>query len=128
MKIFKRFSFDCAHRLPDWPDLHGHSYKAELWFEGPVVDGYVIRESELDAIVEHVRSKLDHRYLNDFIPTPTSENIARFIWDELEHTGKLSRVIVSRESCGLGVEYAGEALEPRTERGRANAHPALVNS
>ena len=111
MKIFKRFSFDCAHRLPDWPDVHGHSYQAEVWFEGPVVDGYVIRESELNAIIERVRTKLDHRYLNDFIGTPTSENIAKFIWDELAHTARLSKVQLFRPSCGLGVEYVGEAAE-----------------
>ena len=39
MKVFKRFTIDAAHRLPDKPELHGHSYKVEAWFEGPVVDG-----------------------------------------------------------------------------------------
>ena len=109
MKIYKRFSFDAAHRLPDWPDIHGHSYTAEVWFEGPVADGYVIREAAFTALTNAVREKLDHRFLNDFIPLPTSENIAKFLWNEFRSAGKLVKIVVFRESCGLGVEYCGEA-------------------
>ncbi len=108
MKIFKRFTFDAAHRLPDWPGLHGHSYEVEVWFEGPAEDGYVMRESELARIVGAVRERLDHSYLNDIIPVPTSENIARYLWRELLPAGKLSRVRVYRPSIGLGVEYEGD--------------------
>jgi 6-pyruvoyltetrahydropterin/6-carboxytetrahydropterin synthase len=78
-------------------------------FEGPVVGGYVIREADLNVRVERVRTKLDHKYLNDIIPVPTSENIAKFIWDALADTGTISKVIVFRPSCGMGVEYAGES-------------------
>jgi 6-pyruvoyltetrahydropterin/6-carboxytetrahydropterin synthase len=109
LKIYKRFSFDAAHRLPDWPDIHGHSYRAEVWFEGPVVDGYVIREAELTALTDAVRARLDHRFLNDIIPLPTSENIAKFLWEEFRAAGNLVKVVVLRESCGLGVEYSGES-------------------
>lgn len=109
MKVFKRFTIDAAHRLPDMPGLHGHTYRVEVWFEGPVVGGYVIREADLNVRVERVRTKLDHKYLNDIIPVPTSENIAKFIWDALADTGTISKVIVFRPSCGMGVEYAGES-------------------
>jgi 6-pyruvoyltetrahydropterin/6-carboxytetrahydropterin synthase len=109
VKVFKRFTIDAAHRLPDMPGLHGHTYRVEVWFEGPVVGGYVIREADLNVRVERVRTKLDHKYLNDIIPVPTSENIAKFIWDALADTGTISKVIVFRPSCGMGVEYAGES-------------------
>lgn len=105
MKVFKQFTFDVAHQLPDWPGLHGHSYTAEVWFEGPATDGYVIPEGELTATVEAVRQKLDHSYLNAFIELPTSENIARWIWDQLRPTGPLIRVRVFRGSIGFGIEY-----------------------
>jgi 6-pyruvoyltetrahydropterin/6-carboxytetrahydropterin synthase len=108
MKVFKKFSFDAAHRLPDWPDVHGHTYRAEAWFEGPVVNGYVIRESELTKLIEAVRQRLDHRYLNDFIDPPTSENIAKFVWSLLAATRMLKRVLVYRDSCEFGVEYDGD--------------------
>ena len=109
MKVFKRFTIDAAHRLPDKPELHGHSYKVEAWFEGPVVDGYVIRESELSELVNRVQGKLDHKYLNDVIPNPTSENIAKFLWDEFAATRRIVKVVVYRESCEMGVEYIGES-------------------
>jgi 6-pyruvoyltetrahydropterin/6-carboxytetrahydropterin synthase len=108
MKVFKRFSFDSAHRLPDWPDVHGHTYRAEVWFEGPVRDGYVIRESELSQLVDGVRRRLDHRYLNDFIDPPTSENIAKFVWALLMPTKMLTKVLIYRDSCDFGVEYEGD--------------------
>ena len=44
MKAFKQFNFDAAHQLPDWPGIHGHSYTAEVWFEGPADNGYVMAE------------------------------------------------------------------------------------
>jgi 6-pyruvoyltetrahydropterin/6-carboxytetrahydropterin synthase len=108
MKVFKRFSFDAAHRLPDWPDVHGHTYRAEVWFQGPVVNGYVIRESELTELVESARKRLDHRYLNDIIDPPTSENIAKFVWSLLASTKMLRRVLIYRDSCEFGVEYDGD--------------------
>lgn len=105
MKVFKQFVFDVAHRLPDWPGLHGHSYTAEVWFEGPATDGYVVPESVLSEQVEAVRKRLDHSYLNDFIELPTSENIARWIWQQLYPVGRLIKIRVFRGSVGFGVEY-----------------------
>jgi 6-pyruvoyltetrahydropterin/6-carboxytetrahydropterin synthase len=109
LKIFQRFTFDAAHRLPDWPDLHGHSYTVELWFEGPTVNGYVIPARTLSELATTIKSKLDHKYLNDIIPIPTSENIALFIWEQLAETANRKKVVVYRESCGMGVEYSGKA-------------------
>ncbi len=105
MKVFKQFTFDVAHSLPDWPGLHGHSYTAEVWFEGSATDGYVVPEGVLTHQIEAVRSRLDHTYLNDLIDLPTSENIARWIWQQLFPIGSLVKVRVFRGSIGFGVEY-----------------------
>jgi 6-pyruvoyltetrahydropterin/6-carboxytetrahydropterin synthase len=118
MKAFKQFTFDVAHQLPDWPGLHGHSYTAEVWFEGPATQGYVVPEGLLSQHIEAVRSQLDHRYLNDFIPLPTSENIARWIWQQLQPAepvlqARLCTVRVFRGSIGFGVEYT--AADARAE-------------
>jgi 6-pyruvoyltetrahydropterin/6-carboxytetrahydropterin synthase len=91
-----------------------------------VIDGYVIREAELSALAERVRKKLDHRYLNDVIPVPTSENIAKFLWCEFAVTGKVVQVRVYRESCGMGVEYHGEAREEPANRSAARSQVATV--
>lgn len=105
MKAFKQFTFDCAHQLPDWPGLHGHSYTAEVWFEGSADNGYVLPERAICEHIETVRSQLDHSYLNDLMPLPTSENIARWIWSQLQHVPGLYKVRVFRGSIGFGVEY-----------------------
>ena len=105
MKAFKQFNFDAAHQLPDWPGIHGHSYTAEVWFEGTAENGYVIAESALANALEPVRATLDHSNLNDIIPLPTSENIARYIWTRLAHLPGLFRIRVVRGSIGFGIEY-----------------------
>lgn len=105
MKAYKQFNFDAAHQLPDWPGIHGHSYTAEVWFEGSAENGYVIPERVLTHTLDDIRQRLDHSNLNDLMPLPTSENIARYIWKALaEHTG-LYRVRVVRGSIGFGVEF-----------------------
>jgi len=54
---------------------------------------------------------LDHNYLNDVpgLENPTSEQIARWIWDRLAPSlPGLSRVVV-RETCTAGAIYTGDA-------------------
>jgi 6-pyruvoyltetrahydropterin/6-carboxytetrahydropterin synthase len=106
MKAYKQFTFDAAHQLPDWPGVHGHSYTAEVWFEGPASNGYVVPERELSQRIEAVRLQLDHSMLNDLIPLPTSENIARWLWAELKQFEGLCLIRIYRGSVGFGVEYS----------------------
>ena len=106
MKLFKQFTFEAAHTLPDYPQVHGHTYHVEVCIWGENSDDYVIRESEVTDEILIVKNLLDHKYLNDFIEIPTSENIAKFIWNELEHF-PLVGVKVERPSLGFGVIYQG---------------------
>lgn len=73
--------------------LHGHSYRLEVSVRGPIQpargasdDGMVVDLDEIKAIVQPlIASRLDHYYLNDVIAGPTTaENIAHWIWDQLE--------------------------------------------
>ncbi len=53
---------------------------------------------------------LDHYYLNeiDGLENPTSEVLARWIWDRLSGSlSELSQVVV-RETCTSGCVYRGE--------------------
>lgn len=123
MKIFKRFSFEAGHKLNDYPTIHGHSYEAEIWFEGPATEGYVIPEDQLAEYATALRAKLDHRFLNDFIQYPTMENIARFIWRELAHHPRLHKICVRLPSTHFGVEYdRNDAEHDHTEF----THPATI--
>ncbi|HEY1013305.1 MAG TPA: 6-carboxytetrahydropterin synthase, partial [Herpetosiphonaceae bacterium] len=73
--------------------LHGHSYTLDISVRGPVQgatggsdEGMVVDLGEIKRIVdETIISKLDHYNLNDVLRVPsTAENIAHWVWDELE--------------------------------------------
>jgi len=56
-----------------------------------------------------VVGRLDHYYLNEIegLENPTSENLARWIWDRLTPgLSSLTKVIV-RETCTSGCAYQG---------------------
>jgi 6-pyruvoyltetrahydropterin/6-carboxytetrahydropterin synthase len=108
VEIFKRFTFEAAHTLPQFPSIHGHSYSVEVRCAGPADGGYVMAEDEFDSILSSVRGKLDHRMLNELIEVPTSENIARWLWTQLASRLPLSEVRVWRESVGFGAIYRGD--------------------
>ncbi len=89
MLIAKEFTFDSAHKLPNYnglcANLHGHTYKLIVYLSGKIKeDGMVIDFSELKQKVnDKVIKLLDHKFLNDVIDYPTAENIAVWIWKKL---------------------------------------------
>ena len=117
MEIFKTFTLESAHRLPNVPDghkcarVHGHSFRIELHVSGPVDEhlGWVMDFADLKRAFAPLFERLDHRYLHDVpeLENPTSENLARWIWRELRPTlPALSRVVV-HETCTSGASYSG---------------------
>jgi len=87
--------------------MHGHSYHVEVWILGTALNGYVIHEEKINAECLKVKALLDHKYLNAVIELPTSENIAKFIWEELKHL-RLFEIRVERPTVAFGVVYNGE--------------------
>lgn len=86
--------FSAAHRLVDYPgkcaNIHGHNYKVQVTAEGPELDGIgMLLEFELikKALAPWI-DKFDHGFLNEIPPfdrvNPTAENIARFLYEEVE--------------------------------------------
>jgi 6-pyruvoyltetrahydropterin/6-carboxytetrahydropterin synthase len=119
VEIFKEFTFEAAHRLPNVEPghkcarLHGHSYQVAVHIEGPIGDdsGWVRDFRDLGCAMEPLLGVLDHYYLNevDGLENPTSEVLARWIWDRLASTlPELSQVVV-RETCTSGCVYRGES-------------------
>ena len=117
MEIFKQFTFEAAHRLPNVPAthkcarLHGHSFRVEVHVHGPVdpVLGWVRDFGDIQDVVKPVIDRLDHYYLNEIpgLENPTSEHLARWIWKEIASAlPGLSRVVV-RETCTTGCVYDG---------------------
>jgi len=116
-EIFKEFTFEAAHRLPHVPAghkcgrLHGHSFRLALHVAGPVEpeSGWLMDFAELKERFAPLNDRLDHHYLNeiDGLENPTSENIARWIWDRLKPAlPQLSQVVV-QETCTSGAIYRG---------------------
>lgn len=117
MEIFREFTFEAAHRLPNVPDghkcarLHGHSFRVTLHVEGPVGadSGWVMDFADLTEAFRPTWERLDHHYLNEIpgLENPTSEVLARWIWNELK-PGLPGLVQVSvRETCTSGCVYRG---------------------
>ena len=119
MEIFQEFTFEAAHRLPNVPAshkcarLHGHSFRVEVRVRGPVDErlGWVVDFDDMSRAVKPVIDRLDHYYLNEIpgLENPTSENLARWIWQEVEPSLRGLYRITVRETCTTGCVYEGNA-------------------
>ena len=117
VRLIKEYRFEAAHRLPNVPGghkcarLHGHSFKVELTIEGPVNErtGWFIDYGELDALWQPLHEILDHHYLNEVpgLENPTSEFLARFIWQRLKPSLPALTRITLFETCDARCEYEG---------------------
>jgi 6-pyruvoyltetrahydropterin/6-carboxytetrahydropterin synthase len=118
MELFKEFTFEAAHRLPGVaPDhkcarLHGHSYRVVIHVSGDVdpVSGMVMDFADIKAAFKPILDGyLDHYYLNEIegLENPTSENLARWIWQRLCPVLPELHVVEVRETCTSGVVYRG---------------------
>ncbi|QLF94843.1 6-carboxytetrahydropterin synthase QueD [Pseudomonas sp. ABC1] len=118
MEIYKEFTFESAHKLPNVPDghkcgrLHGHSFRVAIYVKGPLdpVSGWVMDFSDIKAIFRPIYEQLDHHYLNDIpgLENPTSEVLAQWLWARLKPLlPGLSRIRV-HETCTSGCEYTGD--------------------
>jgi 6-pyruvoyltetrahydropterin/6-carboxytetrahydropterin synthase len=118
MRIYKDFSFEAAHRLPNVAEghkcarLHGHSFIVRVTVDGPIgaESGWVMDFAELKTAFRPVHERLDHRYLNEIsgLENPTSEHLARWIWRELVPALPRLAEIEVRETCTSGCVYRGE--------------------
>ena len=117
MDIFKAFTFEAAHMLPEVPEghkckrLHGHSFRAEIHVSGPVDEkGWVMDFADIKEAWQPLHAVLDHHYLNEIegLENPTSENIARWIWQRLKPDLPGLSKIVLHETCEAGCIYEGE--------------------
>lgn len=102
IEVFKEFTFDSAHYLPNVPighkcaRLHGHTYRIKIGVAGRVDPhtGFVIDFGDLKVIVKTLIDQLDHTLLNDTIANPTCENLAEYFWESLFNSLPLSFIEV----------------------------------
>lgn len=118
MVIFKEFTFEAAHRLPNVPAghkcarLHGHSFHVRVSVRGEIgaTTGWVMDFADIKAAIAPVEQQLDHRYLNEIpgLENPTSEVIARWIWQALLPALPGLESLEVRETCTSGCVYRGD--------------------
>src|ERR1700722_5997187 len=117
VRLVHEFRFEAAHRLPKVPEghkgarLHGHSYRVEVAVAGPVDEatGWFIDFQVLYDAWKPLNEVLDHHYLNEVpgLDNPTSEIMARWLWDKLKGSLPLARITVY-ETCEARCEYEGD--------------------
>jgi 6-pyruvoyltetrahydropterin/6-carboxytetrahydropterin synthase len=117
MEIYKRFTIESAHWLPNVPDghkcgrLHGHSINIIISISGDVSKdtGWVADFSDIKTAFKPLYELLDHNCLNHIegLENPTSENLCFWIWSTLKPSlSQLSKVEVC-ETCNSGCVYYG---------------------
>ena len=116
-ELTKSFRFEAAHSLPGTTlgeasdEIHGHSFRTEVSIRGTPdpATGMVTDLGVLEQRMAEVQKMLDHKLLNkvEALGAPTLENLTRFIWDRVQHAGKVTRVSVHRDSCNESCTYFG---------------------
>lgn len=117
VRLVQDFRFEAAHLLPKVPEghkcrrLHGHSFKIGVTIEGAVnpETGWLVDFGVLEELWAPIHDRLDHRYLNEVpgLENPTSENLAKWIWDALAPKLPHLAQITVFETCDSRCEYAG---------------------
>lgn len=117
MQIYKKFTIESAHWLPNVPDghkcgrLHGHSINIIISISGEVAkdSGWVADFTDIKSAFKPLYEILDHNCLNHIegLENPTSENLCFWIWTMLKpQLLSLSQIEV-RETCNSGCIYKG---------------------
>lgn len=118
MIIYKSFTFDSAHFLPNVPEghkcknMHGHTYKLTVFIHGKIAEpeGWVIDFSDLKKYINPIIDQLDHHCLNDLngLENPTSENLSVWLWNRIKPLIPGLNKIELNETATSGVVYEGE--------------------
>ena len=117
MIIFKKFTFDSAHFLPNVPDghkcreIHGHTYQLTVFIDGPIHrdTGWVTDFAELKEAAGTVVDMVDHKLLNNIpdLENPTCEILCAWIWDQLKGRLPLLSKVELHETPTSGAIYDG---------------------
>lgn len=118
MILYKQFSFDSAHLLPNVPEghkcreLHGHTYHLTIYLEGNVQEdrGWLMDFTDVKKAVKPVIDLVDHKYLNDIpgLENPTTEMFSVWLWGKIKPLLPQLKRIELKETPTSGVIYEGE--------------------
>ena len=115
--------FSSSHQLRHYQgkceELHGHNFSVEAEVEGSVLhpDTHILIDfKELKSRLKAILDTLDHRHLNDLPQfqeqNPSSENLARYIYKQLE--ASLQESGVSLRFVSVSEKESSRALYSET--------------
>jgi len=100
--------FSAAHRLRQYDGecerLHGHNWKVEISVISEILNelNMVMDFKDLKDKSKALINRFDHQYLNDIPPfdriNPTTENMAKYIFDELSKLINTENIKISKVS------------------------------
>jgi 6-pyruvoyltetrahydropterin/6-carboxytetrahydropterin synthase len=115
MLIYKQFTFDSAHFLPNVPAghkckvIHGHTYKLTAFVEGDLLKeaGWLIDYADLKKAIMPVIEIIDHQFLNNIagLENPTSEILVIWLWNKIKPRLPLLKRLELNETASSGVIY-----------------------
>jgi 6-pyruvoyltetrahydropterin/6-carboxytetrahydropterin synthase len=126
----KEFRFEASHQLPEHDGkcsrLHGHSWRGRLVCQGDRLqesgpkEGMLVDFSEMGALIKPiVEEKLDHWHLNESLGmrSPTSEAIAKWIFDQVKPKLPSLVAVMIEETCTSKCWYQPEASKKIISQG-----------
>jgi len=112
----------CAHQLREFEgkceNLHGHNWKIEVFVSGEDLEpnGILMDFKKIKTAAQTVIDSLDHKFLNEMDcfkeVNPSSENIARYIFQALGRALNSKRVRVSRVTAWESDTACASYTEP----------------
>jgi 6-pyruvoyltetrahydropterin/6-carboxytetrahydropterin synthase len=114
--IWRRYSFEAAHKLPNVPHghkcgrMHGHGFEVIIHATQDVSKKAMgVDYDHIDALWNHLHAELNYSCLNEIkgLENPTSELIASWLWRRLiEQLPQLAWVTVY-ETASCGAHFDG---------------------
>lgn len=116
-QVWRRYSFQSAHQLPNVPsghkcgNMHGHGFAAILHASRQIGESDLsIDYDHLDTCWAPIQEELDHACLNELpgLENPTSEMLSSWIWNKVKLTLPELSAVTVYETASCGANYDGK--------------------
>jgi len=107
-ELMIKTDFAAAHQIKEaggaCERLHGHTWQVKVFLQGEKLNknDMLIDFREVKKMVKDWVDKLDHQYLNEVLKgkNPTTENLAKYLFEGLKRTINSEGIKLSRVSVG----------------------------